>query len=92
LKQKNWFVYILRCSDNTLYTGITTDVTRRLEEHNAKKSTTRYTRARQPLKLVYQENVESRSAASKREVQLKKLKKTEKELIIKKYVKKGGGG
>jgi len=92
LKQKNWFIYILRCADNTLYTGITTDIERRLKEHNAKKSVTRYTRTRQPLKLVYQENVESRSAAGKREVQLKKLKKIEKELLIKQFVKKGGGG
>jgi len=92
LKDKNWFVYILRCSDNTLYTGITTDIERRIEEHNSKKSVTRYTRARQPVELMYQENAESRSDAGKREIQLKKLKKAEKELLIKKNVKKGGGG
>ena len=92
MKDKNWFVYILRCSDNTLYTGITTDIERRLAEHNSEKSVTRYTRARQPVELMYQENAESRSDAGKREVQLKKLKKAEKELLIEKNVKKGGGG
>jgi len=82
LPEKNWFVYMLRCADNSLYTGITTDITRRLEEHNAKKSISRYTRARQPVELVYHETVESRSEAGKREVQLKKLKKADKELLI----------
>lgn len=82
MKEKNWFIYMLRCSDNSLYTGITTDVDRRLEEHNAEKSVTRYTRARQPVELVYQESANSRSDAGKREVQLKKLKKTDKELLV----------
>ncbi len=82
LKQKGWFVYMLRCSDNSLYTGITTDISRRLEEHNSEKSVTRYTRARQPVELVYQESANSRSDAGKREVQLKKLKKIEKEFLV----------
>jgi len=77
-----WFVYMLRCADNSLYTGITTDVERREIEHNGKKSVTKYTRVRQPVELVYRENAGSRSEASKREVQLKKLKKYEKEALV----------
>ena len=78
----DWFVYILRCSDNSLYTGITTDLKRRVDEHNGEKSVTRYTRVRQPVKLVYQEVSDSRSDASKREAQIKKLRKIEKESMI----------
>ena len=77
-----WFVYILRCADNSLYTGITTDLARRVDEHNGKKSVTRYTRARQPVELVYQETAESRSQASQREAQIKKLGKAEKEAML----------
>lgn len=78
----DWFVYILRCSDNSLYTGITTDLKRRVGEHNGEKSVTRYTRVRQPVKLVYQEISSSRSEASKREAQIKKLRKFEKESLL----------
>jgi len=78
----NWFVYMLRCIDNSLYTGITTNVVRRVKEHNGEKSATRYTRARQPVALVYQESVESRSEALKREAQLKKLSKQQKEALL----------
>ncbi len=78
----DWFVYMMRCADNSLYTGITTDVERRLKEHNGENSVTRYTRARQPVELAYQENAASRSEALKREAQLKKLKKDEKEVLL----------
>ena len=78
----SWVVYMLRCADNSLYTGITTDVERRLKEHNAEKSVTRYTRVRQPLELAYQEMAASRSEALKREAQLKKLAKGEKEALL----------
>lgn len=84
---KDWFVYMLRCADNSLYTGITTDVERRIMEHNAKKSVTRYTRARQPVEMVYQEQVETRSDAGKREAQIKKLKKVEKEALVATFAK-----
>ncbi len=77
-----WFVYMLRCADNSLYTGVTTDVERRAKEHNGKKSVTKYTRVRQPVEVVYQEKAESRAEACKREAQLKKLKKHEKETIV----------
>lgn len=81
-----WFVYMLRCADNSLYTGVTTDVARRLTEHNAEKSITRYTRARQPVELVYKEAVATRAEACKREAQLKKLKKETKEELVQAYV------
>jgi putative endonuclease len=67
-----WFVYILRCADDTLYTGISTDVARRVDEHNAGAALgARYTRARRPVVLVYQESVLNRSAALRREREIK---------------------
>lgn len=77
----DWFVYILRCSDETLYTGITTDIERRLAQHND-GSGAKYTAARRPCKLVYQEEAENRSAASKREAGIKKLTRKEKEALL----------
>lgn len=80
-----WKVYILRCSDNSLYTGITRDIKRRVDEHNNNdKLAAAYTRSRRPLKLVYQESYDDRSSASKREVAIKKLSKIEKEKLISK--------
>ena len=61
-----WFVYILRCADDSLYTGITTDVSRRCDQHNA-GTASRYTRSRLPIRLVYEEELTSRSLALKRE-------------------------
>ena len=69
----NWHVYILRCADGTLYTGITTDLARRVEEHNNGKAGARYTRSRRPVALVYSEAAANRSEASKREHAIKKL-------------------
>lgn len=77
-----WVVYMVRCCDNSLYTGVTTDLTRRLDEHNAPKKGARYTRSRQPVTLVYQESASSRSAALAREYQLKRLSKSRKEFLI----------
>ena len=79
---KTWFVYILRCADKTLYTRITTDIDRRLIEHNAKKSITKYTRVRQPVEMVYNESVDSRSSAGKREVFIKSLTRIQKIALI----------
>jgi len=79
----NWKVYILRCSDDSLYTGITTDIERRIEEHNNSDKGARYTRARRPVKLAYQENCSSRSCASSREYSIKQLNRTEKLQLIK---------
>ncbi len=78
-----WFVYIVRCSDNSLYTGIAMDVERRIDEHNNDNKTgAKYTRARRPVKLVYFEEVASRSEAASRESVIKKLTKPEKEALI----------
>lgn len=69
-----WFVYILRCADGSLYTGISTDPQRRLREHNTgTRLAARYTRARRPLELLYQETAANRAAACRREAALKKL-------------------
>ena len=79
----DWIVYILRCKDDSLYTGITIDMERRLLEHNGdNRLGSRYTRARRPVTLVYQEQVASRSLAAKREAQIKQLSKADKELLI----------
>ncbi len=80
---KPWFVYILRCADNSLYTGITLDLNKRLDEHNGiEKNGAKYTQARRPVKLVYQESSSSRSAACKRECVIKRLNKQQKENLI----------
>ena len=72
-----WYVYILRCGDNTLYTGITDDVDRRLAAHRAGKGA-KYTRGRGPLELVYQEEQPDKSAALRRESQIKRLSRKDK--------------
>lgn len=80
---KQWFVYMVRCADNSLYTGIATDVTRRVAEHNSTGYlAAKYTRVRQPVALVYSELQDSRSEALKREYQIKRLSKKEKEGLI----------
>ena len=76
-----WFVYVLRCADDSLYTGITNDVSRRCEQHNA-GTASRYTRGRRPTDLVYQETYASRSLALKREIAIKALSRQEKESLI----------
>ena len=78
-----WFVYYLRCADNSLYAGITTDISRRLVEHNTcNKRGAKYTRVRRPVHLAYAEHQENRQLASKREYQLKKLSKAQKEALV----------
>ena len=79
----SWKLYILRCGDGTLYTGITTDVEKRLEAHRTGKGA-KYTRGRSPLELVYQEACGDHSAALKRELEIKKLSRDEKEKLIQK--------
>ena len=76
-----WYLYILRCGDGTLYTGITTDVPKRLEQHRTGKGA-KYTRGRSPLELVYQEECGSHSEALKRELAVKKLTREQKEVLI----------
>lgn len=67
-----YFVYMVKCSDNTLYTGIATELERRIEEHNSSDKGAKYTRARRPVSLVYSEEYPDRSSASKREYEIKK--------------------
>jgi predicted GIY-YIG superfamily endonuclease len=76
-----WFVYIVRCVDGSLYTGISTDVNRRLEQHNA-GTASRYTRSRLPVTLEYQEESTTKSKALKRELAIKALTRKAKEALI----------
>lgn len=76
-----WYVYMLRCADDTLYTGITTDLARRVREHNESPRAAKYTRVRRPVSLAYSEEHESRSQAAGREWELKQLSKPEKEAL-----------
>ncbi|MCG8380025.1 MAG: GIY-YIG nuclease family protein [Proteobacteria bacterium] len=73
---------MLRCADDTFYTGITTDIERRLQEHNAGPRGAAYTRARRPVTLVYREDCTSRSAAAKREHAIRQFNRSRKESLI----------
>lgn len=76
-------MYLLRCADDTLYAGVTTDCARRVREHNGlKKGGARYTQARRPVLMLWSERCENRSAACKREVLIKKLSRAEKIQLI----------
>lgn len=79
--RKNWFVYIVRCADGSLYTGITKDVKRRCQQHNA-GTASRYTRSHRPVKVVYQEARPSQSSALKREAAIKAMTRQEKLTMI----------
>lgn len=76
-----WYLYILRCKDGSLYTGITTDVEKRLEAHQSGKGA-KYTRGRGPLALVYREECGTHSDALKREVEIKRLTREQKQVLI----------
>ena len=82
-KNTDWFVYILECSDKTLYTGITNNLENRLEQHNHGQDGAKYTRARRPVKCVYKEKQKNRSEATKREFAIKKITRAEKLKLIK---------
>lgn len=77
----SWFVYILRCGDGSLYTGITTDLERRCAQHIAGRAS-RYTRCRLPVRLVYQERRRDRPDALRRELAIKALSRTEKLALL----------
>lgn len=77
-----YHIYILRCADQTLYTGITTDLKRRVDEHNTLPTGARYTKARRPVSLLYSSAYADRSTASKEEARIKKLSRKEKEALI----------
>ena len=81
----DWYVYMVRCADDSLYTGITRDVEKRVDEHNCSDQLgAKYTRFRRPVKLVYQETLPSRSTATRREYEIKHLSRQEKESLISK--------
>jgi predicted GIY-YIG superfamily endonuclease len=82
---ERWFVYILRCADDSLYTGITKDLDRRLKQHNA-GTASRYTRGRLPVTREYQEEQPNQSMALKREFAIKAMSRQEKELLIRRLV------
>lgn len=79
-----YYLYILKCADKTLYTGITTDIKRRIHEHNKSQLGAKYTKARRPVKLVLSKKFETRSKAAKEEARIKKLTRLEKIKFIKK--------
>lgn len=80
-KEHGWWVYILRCADGTLYTGMAADVDKRLRAHNEGLGA-KYTRSRLPVELAYREACESRSAALRREAAIKRLKRPEKLALV----------
>ncbi len=82
MDKDHWYVYIVRCSDNTLYTGVARDLPQRIKQHNDGKRGARYTRARRPVELVYQEAATDRSAAQQREYQIKQLTAAQKRQLI----------
>jgi len=75
---KNYFVYLLKCADGTYYCGITTDLKRRVDEHNMSEKGAKYTHGRRPVVLAYSKKYKTRSEASKEEARIKKLPRTEK--------------
>ncbi len=79
---KMYYVYIVKCADDTLYTGIATQLERRIEEHNSSDKGAKYTRVRRPVELVYSEEYPDRSSASKREYEIKKKMTREKKLDL----------
>jgi putative endonuclease len=82
MEKSIYFVYILACADSTFYTGITSDITRRLEEHNHSDKGAKYTKNRRPVTLVYSESCPDKSEALKREIKIKKLSRIQKEFLV----------
>ena len=82
MSSKKWTVYVVECNDGSLYTGVTTDIDRRLREHNGDKKGSKYTRSRRPVRLVYAEEQCSRSTAQKRESEIKKMSRKKKKEMI----------
>ncbi len=86
----NWFFYILRCADDSLYSGITTDLERRLREHNAGAAGARYTRGRRPVSLAYSECLPDRGQALRREHAVKQLDRAAKLQLLAKATTQSG--
>ncbi len=80
-QNSGWLVYIVECSDNTLYTGVATDIEARLAEHNAGRGS-KYTRARLPVELVYSEKTEDQGSALRREYSIKQMRAADKRNLI----------
>ena len=79
--KREWWVYVLRCRDGTLYTGVTTDLARRLAQHNA-GTASKYTRSRRPVEMVYREPAKSHGDALRRELAIKALSRTAKDALV----------
>ena len=77
-----WHVYMVRCADNTLYTGVTTDIHRRIREHNESPRGARYTRSRRPVSLVWQEASTDRAAACRREYEIRHYDRLKKLALV----------
>ncbi len=82
MNSKPWYLYVVKCSDNTLYTGVTTDLDRRLTEHNTSLKGAKYTRKRRPVVLVYSKHYADRSQAQQAEYRFKLLTRREKLKVI----------
>ena len=78
----SYYIYMLKCADESLYTGIATNISRRVDEHNNSEKGAKYTKARRPVELVYSEESENRSSASKREYEIKKMTRIKKLELI----------
>ena len=87
----SWYIYMVRCKDGSLYTGVARDVERRVDEHNRDdRLAANYTRARRPVALVYQEPASTRSVAGKREYAIKQLTRRQKEVLIRRGLAERG--
>lgn len=82
MPQTSWYVYILQCNDNSFYTGITNNLSQRLDEHNSGKGA-RYTRFKRPVKLIYKKRYPDKSSATRREIEIKGMSRVKKEALIK---------
>ena len=83
ISAKHWFLYVVRCCDGTLYTGVTTDLNRRVNEHNTSKRGAKYTKTRRPVNLIWSNKYNNRSEAQSAEYSFKKLSRKQKLDIIK---------
>lgn len=77
-----YYVYIVECSDSTYYCGYTTNLDDRIKDHNYSKTGAKYTKSRRPVKLIYAEELRSKTQAMKREIEIKKLRRRAKEILV----------
>lgn len=81
----SWYVYIVRCNDGSMYTGMTNDLVKRIQTHNSGKAAAKYTKSRRPVSLVYFEELPTRSSAASREFQIKKLTTIAKRKLVQSF-------